>query len=95
MKLEFFNFQTPSQDGYSTNRPDLAAFLKENQPHKLRPLTQGMFGYSVSRPMMSKDYFHEIYDMSLLVGCPLEGWHTESGPGVYEAVSAHSLPLVR
>lgn len=36
---------------------------------------------------MSKRYFHEIYDTSLKMACPLEGWHTESGPGLYEAVS--------
>lgn len=48
-----------------------------------------MFGYSISRPVMSKGYFHDIYDKSLEAGCPIEGWHTESGPGVYEAVRFH------
>jgi glutamine synthetase len=94
VELEFFNFQTPSEDGYDVGRPDVAAFLKGNHASKLRPLTQGMFGYSVSRPLMSKDYFHSIYDTALAMGCPLEGWHTESGPGVYEAVSHRPRPVV-
>ena len=37
---------------------------------------------------MSKNYFHEVYDRSLEMECPIEGWHTESGPGVFEAVCA-------
>ncbi|KAI8188925.1 hypothetical protein KHU50_000110 [Colletotrichum sp. SAR 10_65] len=44
-----------------------------------------MFGYSTSRPIASKKYFHEIFDFSKKANCGLEGWHTESGPGVYEA----------
>ncbi|CAI6092370.1 hypothetical protein V2G26_014743 [Clonostachys chloroleuca] len=85
VELEFFNFQTPSQDGYSPGRRDLASYLQSHAVNQLRPLTAGMFGYSISRPVMSKGYFHDIYDKSLEAGCPIEGWHTESGPGVYEA----------
>lgn len=35
---------------------------------------------------MTKKYFHDIFDQSIEVNCPIEGWHTESGPGVFEAV---------
>lgn len=35
---------------------------------------------------MTKEYFHSIYDKANELGCSIEGWHTESGPGVYEAV---------
>lgn len=82
------NFQTPSEDGYvsADSWRNLATYLKMNPPDRLRPITEGMFGYSVSRPLMSKRYFHDIFDTSLEIGCPLEGWHTESGPGVFEAV---------
>lgn len=62
-----------------------------NPPRALRPLTGGMFGYSVSRPMMNKEYFHSIYDGAKELGCPIESWHTESGPGVYEAVRIRSV----
>lgn len=88
VELEFMNFQTPSQDGYESveSRRNLGAYLESSAPSSLRPITSGMFGYSVSRPVASKRYYHEIYDTSLDMRCPLEGWHTESGPGVYEAV---------
>ncbi|KAI8214277.1 Type-1 glutamine synthetase 2 [Colletotrichum sp. SAR 10_76] len=53
----------------------------------------GMFGYSTSRPIASKKYFHDIFDFNKRANCGLEGWHTESGPGVYEAnVFARSGP---
>ncbi|ETS76931.1 hypothetical protein PFICI_10805 [Pestalotiopsis fici W106-1] len=92
VELEFMNFQTPGQDGYESlgQRPNLASFLDANAPRALRPITGGMFGYSVSRPLMTKDYFHSIYDVAKELGCPIEGWHTESGPGVYEAALAVS-----
>lgn len=44
-----------------------------------------MFGYSITRPVHNKDYYYEIYDTCAAFNCDIEGWHTESGPGVYEA----------
>lgn len=88
VELEFVNFQTPTEDGYGpeSSRPNLAKFLVNNSPKALRPLTEGMFGYSITRPVASKDYFHDVFDSSAEFGCNVEGWHTESGPGVFEAV---------
>lgn len=93
-ELEFMNFQTPSEDGYDrpSNRPNLAAYISSHAPTSLRPLTAGMFGYSLSRPVANKDYFYDIFDKSTNFNCGLEAWHTESGPGVFEAVSDHTSP---
>lgn len=97
VELEFVNFQTPSEDGYGGHRstPNFAGFLSKNHPRELRPLTAGMFGYSATRPVANKEYFHRIFDCSADVDCAVESWHTESGPGVYEAASltpcVHSL----
>lgn len=44
-----------------------------------------MFGYSITRPTLNKSYYHAVYDACVKFKCDLEGWHTESGPGVYEA----------
>ncbi|KAF5524987.1 Type-1 glutamine synthetase 2 [Colletotrichum aenigma] len=87
VELEFMNFQTPSEDGYGSphGRQNLSTFLEKNTPSALRPLTGGMFGYSTSRPIASKKYFHDIFGFNKRANCGLEGWHTESGPGVYEA----------
>ncbi|EXJ88128.1 glutamine synthetase [Capronia coronata CBS 617.96] len=86
IELEFMNFQTPTEDGYSSSGyRNLAAYLSNNAPGSLRTLTQGSFCYSLTRPMANKQYFHQIFNDSLRFKTDLEGWHTESGPGVFEA----------
>lgn len=89
VELEFFNFQTPTEDGYgeSKSSPNLGAFLSKNSPKSVRPVGSGMFGYSTIKPLENKGYFHRIFDVADEVNCQIEGWHTESGPGVFEAVS--------
>lgn len=44
-----------------------------------------MFGYSLTRPVHNQDYFYDIFDTCEKFNCNIEGWHTESGPGVFEA----------
>ncbi|RDW60716.1 hypothetical protein BP6252_12099 [Coleophoma cylindrospora] len=89
VELEFVNYQTPSEDGYaagSQSQPrNLAAFLNKSPPHQLRPLSDGMFGYSLTRISAAKEYFMHIFDASEAFDCSIESWHTESGPGVFEA----------
>ena len=69
------------------NSSATATFLKENPVNSLPSLTEGMFGYSLTRTVHNKDYYYGIFDACEKFGCSIEGWHTESGPGVYEAVS--------
>lgn len=45
-----------------------------------------MFGYSITRPVHNQNYYYSIFDACEKFNCNLEGWHTESGPGVFEAV---------
>ncbi|GME26373.1 hypothetical protein ASPZODRAFT_148100 [Neofusicoccum parvum] len=84
VELEFLNYISPNPQG-TVRSGHIASFLQENPPSKLLTLTDGMFGYSVTRTTMNKTYFHSIFDQSKLFDCELEGWHTESGPGVFEA----------
>lgn len=44
-----------------------------------------MFGYSLTRPVHNKDYFYTVFSACERFRCNIEGWHTESGPGVFEA----------
>ena len=44
-----------------------------------------MFGYSLTRPAANKDYYYDIFETCSKFQVDIEGWHTESGPGVYEA----------
>ncbi|KAM3524272.1 hypothetical protein MY4038_007813 [Beauveria bassiana] len=78
-EYEFYTFKTPDD----SKSP--AAFLQQNPHNQLPSLTEGMFGYSLNRPVHNKDYYYEVFDSCVDFACNIEGWHTESGPGVFEA----------
>ncbi|ERS96886.1 hypothetical protein HMPREF1624_06212 [Sporothrix schenckii ATCC 58251] len=89
-EYEFFHFLTPTDGNSAPNnaiarQPSTAAYLANYPPHTLPPLTEGMFGYSLTRPAANKDYYYEVFETCEKFACNIEGWHTESGPGVYEA----------
>ena len=72
-EYEFFNFkETPDS-------------LHDSQFKSPNPLTPGMFGYSLLRSSLHSDYFNALFDQLGAFQVPLEGLHTETGPGVYEA----------
>ncbi|KAI1500027.1 glutamine synthetase [Biscogniauxia marginata] len=79
-ELEFFQFK-PSSDSTSS----AAAYMRDNVPQSIPSLTEGMFGYSITRPTLNKEYYYDVFNSCQKFRCDLEGWHTESGPGVYEA----------
>lgn len=51
----------------------------------LKPLTPGMFGYSVLRSTVWSDFHTELLGLCRQMTMPIEGLHTETGPGVMEA----------
>jgi glutamine synthetase len=55
-----------------------------------KPLTNGMFGYSMQRTAQNSAYFNDLFDLLKKFGVPIEGLHTETGPGVYEAAITYS-----
>jgi glutamine synthetase len=57
------------------------------------PLSPGMFGYSLLRASLHQPYFAALMDQLRGFGVPLEGLHTETGPGVTEAAIAYSGAL--
>ncbi len=72
-EFEWFNFSgTPSE-------------LAEKGFRDLKPITPGMFGYSILRSSLNQDFFSELFDLLGQFEIPLEGMHTETGPGVMEA----------
>ena len=77
VEYEWFNFD---------ESPDS---LQEKQFVNLKSLTPGMFGYSALRSSFCSPYFHDLMDLMEDFGIPLEGLHTETGPGVYEAAIAN------
>jgi glutamine synthetase len=80
-EFEWFNFQETPQR------------LEAKQFTNIQPMTAGMFGYSVLRSTEKSAYFQEIFDAMPAFEVPLEGLHTETGPGVYEAAILYSEVL--
>jgi glutamine synthetase len=52
-----------------------------------------MFGYSLTRPLLNQAYFDHIFDATRKFDVQVEGLHTETGPGVYEAALAYTDAL--
>lgn len=73
MEFEWFNFkETPHT-------------LAAKNYVGAEPLSPGMFGYSILRTSLNQPFFEALMDETLAFGIPLEGLHTETGPGVLEA----------
>jgi glutamine synthetase len=68
-------------------------FLFKETPHSAREkdyrnltnLTPGFFGYSMLRSSVHAELHRSLLDLCRGMGFPLEGLHTETGPGVLEA----------
>ncbi len=82
-----------SQEFEWFNLEDNAPELHKEGFNRTRPLTHGMFGYSVLRASQNSAFFHDLFDLLGRFGVPLEGIHTETGPGVYEAAITYSEAL--
>ncbi|MCC6643059.1 MAG: glutamine synthetase [Deltaproteobacteria bacterium] len=54
----------------------------------LRPITPGHFGYSILRSSVHADFHQALLGACEAMDMPLEGLHTETGPGVIEAAIA-------
>lgn len=90
-EFEWFNFNETSWSLFDKDFKDI------------KPLTPGMFGYSILRSSYSSqsktelysadstnNYFNDLFDLMLRFDVPIEGLHTETGPGVYEAAILYS-----
>jgi glutamine synthetase len=72
-EFEWFNFRgTPTE-------------INEAGFDQLKPITPGMFGYSVLRTSLNSEFVHHLIDGLEAFDISLEGMHTETGPGVFEA----------
>lgn len=71
-------------------------FLFDETPHSVRrkgfrnlkTLTPDWFGYSTIRNSVQAELYHEILDLGQRMDFPIEGLHSETGPGVVEAAIA-------
>lgn len=81
IEYEYFQFKETAQS------------VKDKSFVNLTPLTPGMHGYSLLRPGLNQEYYHDLYEKSLEFGIPIEGHHTETGPGVYETALEYKNAL--
>ena len=88
--------------GFSvTAAAEFEFFLFEETPHSirekrfrdLRTITPDFFGYSVLRSSVHAEFYNDLLALCRDMDFPLEGLHTETGPGVLEAAIAHEEAL--
>ena len=80
-EFEWFNFRETPQ---SLNKKSFTG---------LETLTPGMFGYSILRTSEESGFYNDLFNLLYQFNIPLEGLHTETGPGVYEAAILHDNVL--
>ena len=80
-EFEWFNFRETSQT------------LAEKKFIGPTPLTPGMFGYSILRTSQNQPFFTALMDELRTFRVPIEGLHTETGPGVFEAAILYADAL--
>src|ERR1700712_524442 len=76
-EFEWFNFRETPQS------------LQQKSFTNLETLTPGMFGYSILRTSENSEFYYDLFNLLMQFNIPLEGLHTETGPGVYEAAILH------
>ena len=81
LEFEFFNFLETPQTWAAKQGVDPTT------------LTPGMFGYSLLRANHSREYFKALFADLDAFGVPIEGLHTETGPGVIEVAIVFSEAL--
>jgi len=80
-EFEWFNFaETPTS-------------AQQKNYQNLNPLSPGMFGYSILRTTLNNSFFKDLFGLLTQFGIPIEGLHTETGPGTFEAAITHSSAL--
>ena len=77
-EFEWYNFAETPQS------------ISDKQFKNLTPITPGMFGYSILRSTLQNPYFTDLFDLLKKFNIRLEGLHTETGPGTYEAAIDYS-----
>lgn len=81
LEFEWFNFKETPQS------------LRDKGFVRPEPITPGMFGYSLLRAGQNQPFFNAILDELGAFRVPIEGLHTETGPGVFEAAILYSDAL--
>ena len=63
--------------------------VREKGFRNLKPITPDFFGYSMIRNSVHAELYHDLLKLCEDMDMPIEGLHTETGPGVLEAALCH------
>ena len=66
---------------------------REKAYRDLRTITPGYFGYSLLRASVHAEFYADLLELCGKMRFPLEGLHTETGPGVLEAAIQYADAL--
>ncbi|GAC1664044.1 MAG: glutamine synthetase [Steroidobacteraceae bacterium] len=80
-EFEFFLFEETPQS------------VRDKGYRQLRTMTPGAFGYSVLRSSVHSGLYQELLELGQTMRFPIEGLHTETGPGVLEAALTYCEAL--
>lgn len=69
------------------------ASMREKGFQGLTPLSPGMCGYSWVRTGQYVELLEDLHEQLTAFDIDIEGFHTETGPGVYETALTHADPL--
>ena len=78
LEYEFFNFR------------ETAKSLADKGYVRPEPISPGMFGYSLIRAAQNQPFLRALMEELQAFGLPVEGLHSETGPGVFEAAILYS-----
>ena len=81
LEYEFFLFEETPQS------------IRAKGYRNLKNWTPGYFGYSVLRNSVHAEFYHQLLALCEAMDMPIEGLHTETGPGVVEAALAYDTVL--
>ena len=81
LEYEWFNFRETSKS------------LAEKGYIRPEPISPGMFGYSLIRAAQNQPFLRAIMEELPGFGVPVEGLHTETGPGVFEAAILYTAGI--
>ncbi len=80
-EYEFFLFNETPKSVREKNYKDLENF------------TPGFYGYSMLRASTESEFYEQLLELCVQMDFPIEGLHTETGPGVLEAAIAYDDAL--
>ncbi len=72
---------------------ETADSIREKNYQNLKNISPGFFGYSMLRNSEYHEFYEELLSLCTKMDFPIEGLHTETGPGVLEAALLYSDSL--